>query len=132
MQLTFPYVETRFADFVAAYRRAMTAMGHDKHYIDTHSQVLQSRLATRDFKLYGDRPSHLLHAGKRISRFLIKLAIENSPGQKERRARLYEKYQAECAEIRVHQPLATFFSFEAAYALRLKVNLQEHRALFCI
>lgn len=132
MHVTMEYVDNRFKDFVAKYRQLLEFLAFPDSYIDERVSVLTQRLAARDFKLYGDRPVNFLHAGKRITRAAVKFALEQCPRQKRRRERLHQDYLNKIAEERRFNPHATFFSFEAAYAGRLKVNLGPHRKWFCI
>ena len=130
--ITMQHVDNRFGEFVAKYAAVLMALKFDLDTINSHVDNLKRRLATRDFKLYGEKPSHYLHAGKRITRFYIKLALETSPAQKAKEERLHAEYCARAAEIRERQPNASFFSFEAAYAGKLKVRLQPYRDFFKI
>jgi hypothetical protein len=130
--VTIEYVETRFATFLIKYKSVLTGLGYGENEIAERVSSLKARLDQRDFKLYGDRPINILHGGKRITRNLIAGAIKYSPAQMVKVSRLRDDYAAKCAEIRKNQPHATFFSFEAAYANKLRVDLKPHRNLFYI
>lgn len=131
--ITPAHVEVRFATFVAKYAEALTTLKFPAPYIEDSVGNLKRRLTNRDFKRYGTHPVHDLHAGKRITRYLIRLAIENSPAERARRDKLQERYREKCAEIRQQRgPLTTFFSFEAACAKQLKVALWPYKAMFRI
>jgi hypothetical protein len=130
MQVTMPYVDARYAQFAEKYRAALAYLKFSEEDIAERVKSLQHRLATHDFKLYGSKPIHYLHAGKRITRFLIKHSIEYSPAARARRERLRAEYHARIEQERLRQPFATFFSFEAAYAGKLKTNLATFRNLF--
>jgi hypothetical protein len=130
MHVTMDYVDQRYAQFAEKYRAALAYLKFSEQDIAERVKALQHRLATHDFKRYGDKPIHFLHAGKRITRFLIKHAIEYSPAARARRTQLQADYHARIAQERLRQPLATFFSFEAAYARKLKINLANFRSLF--
>lgn len=132
MHVTMEYVDNRYKDFVAKFRRLLESLSYPASYIDERVNVLSQRLITRDFKRYGDRPINFLHAGKRITRAAIKFALEGSPAEKQRRERLQADYRRKIEEERRFNPHATFFSFEAAYAGKLKVDLRPHRQWFCI
>lgn len=128
--ITRDYVATRFDQFVAKFRTALETLGYSAEDVGVQANALATRLQTRDFKVYGDQPIHELHAGKRITRALVKFAIVSRPAEKARRARLRDAYAAKCAEVRKTQPHAVFFSFEAARANALKVDLRPFKALF--
>lgn len=130
MQVSLSRVEVRFSEFVAKYAAVLRSLQYDEATVAKNVASLTHRLATRDFKLYGERPIHMLHGGKRITRFLIKLAIECCPKEKARREQLRTQYLARAQEIRVRQPNACFFSFESAYADKLKINLANFRDMF--
>ena len=132
MQVTMERVNVRFAQFVEKYRIALKFLNYSEADIGKDTAALERRLAAHDFKLYGSHPVHYLHGGKRITRFLVKQAIEYSPAARARRERLAAEYRARIAQVRVQQPLATFFSFEAAYAAKLRVDLSAFRALFVL
>lgn len=130
MRVTETYVNQRFAEFAKKYKAVLTELKFDADTIAQHVAHLQHRLATRNFKLYGVRPINMLHAGKRITRFYIKLAFEVCPAQKARRQRLHDQYCERIAEIRKTQPFAFFFSFEATYARQLRINFAPLRQKF--
>lgn len=130
MQVTMEYVDQRYSQFAEKYRAALAFLKFGEKEIADNVKALQHRLATHDFKRYGDKPINYLHAGKRITRFLIKQAVEYSPAARARRERLQAEYHARIAAERVRNPMASFFSFEAAYAGKLKVNLANFRSLF--
>lgn len=132
MQVTMEYVDRRFAQFAAKLEEVMQSLKFDQAKINDYVSNLRKRLAARDFKLYGNRPINYLHSGKRITRFYIKLALETCPSRKAFVARLQDQYQERVAEERRRNPFASFFSFEAAYASKLRVNLTPHRRLFMI
>lgn len=125
------YVDKRFAQFVDKYAQVLTAQGHPPEQIGSNVAMLRQRLATRDYHVRdANRPVCHLHAGKRVARFLIKTAIEFSPARKAQIARWREQYGRSCAEARRTQPHITFFSFEAAYAGKLRLQLAPHKAAF--
>lgn len=132
MPVTMDYVEKRYKDFVSKYAELLKFLNYPASYIEERVDVLTQRLATRDFKLYGDRPINFLHAGKRITRAAIVFALQGCPAEKARRQRLREDYSRKCEEERRSSPTATFFSFEAAYAQKLKVAMGPHRQWFCL
>lgn len=129
-RVTPEYVEKRLVEFAEKHRQALVSLGFADKEVADGCQYLATRFKDRDFKLYGVQPVHLLHAAKRITRFAIKCAIEQCPSRKARIARWQEDYREKCAEVRRRQPLAQFFSFEAVYAKRLKVNLASYKSLF--
>lgn len=126
------HVNARFAQFVPKYSDAMRTLGYPEADVQENARKLGVRLAARDFKLYGDKPINVLHGGKRITRFLIKSAIEYGPAQRARRERLLADYNRRAAEIRAKSPDASFFSFEHVYAKQLKVPLMPFKPLFRI
>lgn len=128
--ITLAYVAQRFEHFVQKYKAALEALGYSEVNVTRNCAQLTHRLETHDFKLYGAAPVNYLHGGKRITRFLLKSAIEHRPAETARRDRLHAEYSARLAEIRVNQPFATCFSFEAAYASKLKVRLAPFKKLF--
>lgn len=128
--VTMDYVAHRFEHFVQKYKAALEALGYCSDKVARNCAQLAHRLETHDFKLYGAAPVSYLHGGKRITRFLLKSAIEHRPAETARRARLHAEYSARVAAIRVNQPFATCFSFEAAYAPQLKVPLAPFKKLF--
>ena len=130
MSMTEAYVDQRFAEFVKKYKALLAELKFDAETIAANVANLQRRLAARDFKLYGSRAINLLHAGKRITRFYFKLAFEVCPAEKARRQRLRDEYSARTAEIRETQPYAVFFSFEATYANKLRINFAPLRRKF--
>lgn len=130
MQVTMPYVDTRFAQFLQKYAEVLKTLQFDDAAVAERIASLKHRLDSRDFKLYGERPIHVLHGGKRITRYLIKTAVEWGPIAKARRERLRAEYCERIAEVRKSQPFACFFSFEAAYSDKLKVNLGAMSHLF--
>ena len=132
MLVTHEYVQRRFADFVAKYRQALETLNFAPSAVDADVANLQRRLNANDFKLYGDRPINFLHAGKRITRFYLKLAISTCPQMKARAARLRAEYVLRVAEARKLNSCDRFFSFESVYAGQLKPNLRQHRKLFYI
>lgn len=132
MQVTMAYVDARFTQFVQKYTEALKFLQFDASTVEKNAAALQHRLAAHDFKLYGAHPIHFLHGGKRITRFLIKLAIETCPATRARRERLRREYEQRITEARKSQPAASFFSFEAAYADKLKVKLAPMSHLFRI
>lgn len=126
------YVEARFAQFVRKYREVLASLGYGADEIAKNTAMLTERLKKRDFKLYGARPINELHGGKRITRFLIRSAIEFGPAQRARRAALQTQYHEKITEERRRNPCATFFSFEAAYASKLRINFGPMRQMFYI
>lgn len=130
--VTLEYVANRFSQFVLKYELAMKTLGYTDAQISDNARMLKVRLASGDFKTYGDKPVHMLHGGKRITRFLIKSAIEFRPAMRERRDRLLKEYLQRAQEIRAKQPHACFFSFESTYARRLREPLKPFKNLFCI
>lgn len=128
--ITPEYVDQRFSTFVEKLAVAMRTLGHSEEAITENCEVLSKRLLARDFKTYGETPLHQLQAGKRVTRFFLKLAVEQRPAQKARRQALLQRYQEEVSRERAINPCATFFSFEAAYAGKLRVNLSEFKRLF--
>jgi hypothetical protein len=132
MRVTEEYVNNRFKEFADKYWKLLEFLGYASSNVEEWVTVLSNRLASRDFKQYGTRPINDLHGGKRITRFAIRTAIEHCPSEKQRRERLQQEYNARAAEIRQYQPHASFFSFEAAYADKLKVDMRPHRQWFCI
>jgi DNA polymerase III epsilon subunit-like protein len=132
MRVTMEYVDNRYKDFAAKYGQLLEFLNYPAPYIAESVAKLSLRLATHDFKRYGDRPINFLHAGKRITRALIRFALEGCPHEKQRRELLRTKYLRKIEEVRRSQPQATFFSFEAVYAKELKVDLSPHRQWFCV
>jgi hypothetical protein len=132
MPVTIDYVENRYKDFVSKYGQLLKFLGYPAPYIEERVTVLTRRLANRDFKRYGDRPINFLHAGKRITRAAIVFALQGCPAEQQRRERLRAEYNRKIAEERRHNPHATFFSFEAAYARQLRVPMGPHRQWFCV
>lgn len=130
MAVTMEYVDTRFAQFVSKYEAVLKHLNYAEAEIGSLTENLAARLKARDFKLYGAKPIQFLHSGKRVTRFLLKSAVEYSPAQKARREALRQEYSNKTAEIRSKNPTACFFSFEAAYADKLRVNLRAFRDLF--
>lgn len=129
-RVTPEYVEKRLVEFAEKHRQALVTLGFADKEVEAGCQYLATRFKDRDFKLYGSQPVHLLHAAKRITRFAIKCAIEQCPARKARIARWQADYRDQCAELRKRQPQGLFFSFEAVYAGRLKVNLAGYKQLF--
>lgn len=132
MPITTEYVDKRFAQFVAKHAVTLQALGYEEARVQKDCRNLELRLRLRDFKLYGSNPIHALHGGKRITRFLVKSAIEHRPAARARRERLYQEYCERAREIRKSQPFASFFSFEAVYAKQLRVNLLPFKKMFYI
>lgn len=130
MTITTDYVDARFQQFVAKYQAVLKELNYEPAYIEQSSRHLAQRLATRDFKRYGDRPIQLLHAGKRVTRALIKFAIHSCPAQKRRRELLQQQYNDRLAMLRERNPEVTVFSFEATYAAKLKIDLRPYKAFF--
>lgn len=130
MTVTMEYVDTRFAQFVSKYESVLKHLNYAEAEIGRLTENLAQRLKARDFKLYGTKPIQFLHSGKRVTRFLIKSAVEYSPAQRAKRDALRAQYHAKIAEERRRNPTACFFSFEAAYADKLKVNLRTVRDFF--
>lgn len=126
------YVERRFEAFVSKYASVLRQFEYDEEYVAKQIFNLTNRLATKDFKRYGEAPINDLHGGKRITRFLIKSAIEFCPAQKAKIAWLRNKYARACAAEREVSGTLVFFSFETAYAKELKVPLAPFKTLFYI
>jgi hypothetical protein len=132
MQVTMAYVDTRFTQFLQKYTEVLKGLQFDDQAVAERTASLKHRLDTRDFRLYGERPINVLHGGKRITRYLIKTAIEWGPIAKARRERLLAEYFQRIAEARKTNPDGCFFSFESTYAKQLKVNLTPMSHLFRI
>jgi len=128
--LTPEYVEKRFGDFVAKYQQVLTAYGHDKAEVEKNTAMLRDRLTRHDYVLKAERPVCHYHSGKRVTWFLVKQAILYCPAEKARIARLRARYSTQCSEARARNPFATFFSFEAACAKDIRVDLRRHRDAF--
>lgn len=132
MLVTMEYVETRYKDFVTKYGQLLKSLNYPASYIEERITVLRRRLANHDFKRYGDRPINFLHAGKRVTRAAMVFALQGCPAEKLRKEKLCQEYLRKVAEERRHNPHATFFSFEAAYARQLHVPMGPHRQWFCV
>lgn len=132
MQVTEDYVKTRFAQFVDKYRTALRLLGYSEELCLAYPKQLEDRLATRGFRTYGARPINILHGGKRLTRFYIKTAIENSPAQKAIVQQLRDEYENKVRAARARNPHESFFSFEAAYASKIRVKLSKHKSLFML
>lgn len=130
--VTIKYVMGRFEKFVVKYEKVLRQFAYDEDYILERVNSLKHRLSARDFKLYGDKPINILHGGKRVTRFLIKSAIEFSPAQKAKVARMRTEYSNACELERKRTGDVLFFSFESAYAKKLKVPLTPFKKLFYI
>lgn len=132
MIVTSERVRVRFDQFLSAYEAALKSLAYEANEISDRVGKLRTRLARADFKLYGNKPIHELHGGKRVVRFLIKLAIEHSPAQQARKIRLRAEYLRRLEELRKTNPNPCVFSFEATYAKQLKVDLTPFKQLFHI
>lgn len=124
------YVDKRFCDFVKKYERVLTHLKFDEETIKKFSHNLSWRLINRDFVKSGSKPINALHTGKRVTRFLIKLAIETCPARKSFKERLLQEYYSRMEECRKTSPDAVFFSFESTYANKLRINFAQYRDMF--
>lgn len=129
--VTFEILEKRVPQLVCSYRAALTELGFDAETVKAWSASLQDQLKARRYHK-GNSPRAIEHlvCAKRVTRYLIRCAIENRPAERARRDRLMREYVAKCKEIREKQPLAAFFSFEASYAGRLRVDVKPFAHLF--
>ena len=132
VKVTPEYVESRKPQLLLGYEKAMCAFGHSAEYIAERLQYMATRFEVKDFKIYGDRPIHLLHAFKRIVRNAISHAIKFSPARKAQEKRLRAQYSEKCAAQQEKAPWLSFFSFEHAHASFLRVSLAPHKAHFKI
>lgn len=126
------YVQHRFDQFVVSLETALKALGYPEAEIQSQCTMLRSRLAKRDYWLKADRPVCHLQSGKRVTRFLLRSAIQFSPAAKARVARLRRRYADECRAIRQESPHAVFFSFESAYSKHLVPDFAAHRKLLML
>ena len=132
VRVTHAHVQLRHGQFADAFARALKTLGYSADDACERVAQLRKRLANSDFKLYGTEPVHYLHAGKRVTRALIKFAIQGCPAELRRRDALRQQYNKRVAAERALNPHANFFSFEAAYAGKLRVDLSAYKKLFCI
>lgn len=126
------YVQRRFDHFVDKLRTALVALSYPEAEVDSQCNMLRDRLAKRDYWLKADRPVCHLQSGKRVTRFLLRSAVQFSPAAKARVARLRSRYAQECMAIKQASPTAAFYSFESAYAKHLVPNFAAHRKLLTL
>lgn len=132
--INIDYVEKRFSDFIKKYRSVISnpQYKYSPEQIEKNVEHLQKRLQNRDFKMYGDKPIHLLQAGKRIVKNSIKVAISTNPFRKSIINMWREQYRKDCEDSIKNKPWLSnsgFFSFEAAYSKKLLINFSQHKQL---
>lgn len=130
--ITMSYVKQRYIDFVNKYSSVLNSLNYEQAVIQEKIAALQARLDGFDFKRYGDNPVHFLHAGKRITRNSIRVAIQHSPAQKQWMETLRQQYHSKIAAAQKENPNMGFFSFESAHARDLKIDFSKHRQQFCV
>lgn len=131
-QMGLDAVRQRFDFYCDRLRDVLEHFGHDKHYIEQDVRRLRDRLQNGFFRITGNRPINLLHGGRRIARHAIKSAIERAPAHLARVERLRSEYGKQCAAEKALNPAKNFFSFEAAHAGDIAVDLKPHRRFFCL
>lgn len=129
-QMGLDAVKLRFDFYCERLREVLEYFGHDKAYIEMDVRRLRDRLQNGFFRITGNQPINLLHGGRRITRHAIKCAIERAPAHLARIERLRDHYGRQCSAERALHPARTFFSFEAAHAKDIAVDLKPHHHFF--
>lgn len=129
-QVGLDTVKQRFDFYCERLEDVLEHFGHDKAHIEMDVRRLRDRLQNGFFRITGNQPINLLHGGRRITRHAIKCAIERAPAHLARIERLRGEYGRQCAAERALHPARSFFSFEAAHAKDIAVDLKPHRRFF--
>jgi hypothetical protein len=129
--ITFDSLDVRFEQLVEKYRTALAELGFPAAEATRQSCHLSKRLAERDYCTRDSRRALVhLHTAKRVTRFYLKLAIQQRPAQKARIARAQESYSQRRAESLRANPATPWFSFEASHVGLLYPCLQPFAHLF--
>jgi hypothetical protein len=129
--ITFDGLDARFEQLVKKYSAALAALGFPAAEVERQSCHLGTRLAKRDYCTRdSNRAIVHLHTAKRVTRFYLRLAIQQCPAQKARVARAQASYNQRRAEALITNPATPWFSFEASHARLLNPSVRPFAHLF--
>ncbi len=131
-RITEQYIETRISQLKEKIKQANIVVGFDDNYAEIISQQFVTLCNSPEVKSRDSNPIHTLTRIKRIARNAIRIAIQSNPKRKAQVAFWQNEYSEKCQEMKKIDPAASFFSFETAYAKKLKIEFSHFKTLFLI